>query len=38
MKVLTAHRLIYGEAVWYAGERGWIETIEGAELARDKVA
>ena len=38
MKVLTANRLIDGEAVWYAGERGWIETIEGAELARDKVA
>lgn len=38
MKVLTANRLIDGEAVWYAGERGWIETLEGAELARDKDA
>lgn len=38
MKVLTANRLIDGEAVWHAGERGWIETLEGAELARDKDA
>jgi hypothetical protein len=38
MKVLTANRLIDGEAVWYASGRGWIETLDGAELARDKEA
>jgi hypothetical protein len=37
MKVLTANRLIDGEAVWYADGR-WIETIDGAEIARDKAA
>ncbi len=35
MKVLTANRLTDGEAVWYARGRGWIETIVGAEIARD---
>lgn len=38
MKVLTANRLIDGEAVWYAGRRGWIDRIEGAELAADSDA
>jgi hypothetical protein len=33
MKVLTANRLIDGEAVWYSAEQHWIETIAGAELA-----
>ena len=37
MKVLTANRLIDGEAVWYAAN-GWSETIVGAELATDKAA
>lgn len=36
MKVLTANRLIDGEAVWYAPDHRWIETIDGAEIARDK--
>lgn len=39
MKVLTANRLVDGEAVWFAGEpRGWSETIDGAETAADKPA
>lgn len=38
MKVLTANRLIDGEAVWYAAEHGWAETIDGAEIARDVAA
>ena len=36
MKVLTANRLSDGEAVWYAPNHSWIETIDGAEVARDK--
>lgn len=36
MKVLTANRLGDGEAVWYATGPGWIETIEGADIAQDK--
>jgi len=36
MKVLTANRLSDGEAVWYAPSHRWIETIQGAEVARDK--
>ena len=36
MKVLTANRLIDGEAVWYAPDHRWSETIGGAEIARDK--
>jgi len=36
MKVLTANRLIDGEAVWYAPDHRWSETIRGAEIARDK--
>jgi hypothetical protein len=35
MKILTANRLIDGEAVWYA-HGTWNETIEGAEIATDK--
>ncbi len=35
MKVLTANRLIDGEAVWYAAH-GWRETLEGAEIVTDK--
>ena len=35
MKVLTANRLIDGEAVWYA-EGAWIETIAGATVVSDK--
>lgn len=35
MKVLTANRLTDGEAVWYAHGRGWVETIDGAEIASD---
>ena len=37
MKILTANRLIDGEAVWYA-DGGWAETIVGAEIAADKTA
>lgn len=36
MKVLTANRLSDGEAVWYASARGWIETLEGADIAADE--
>lgn len=36
MKILTANRLSDGEAVWYAKDRAWAETIDGAEIARDK--
>lgn len=36
MKVLTANRLGDGEAVWYAPDHRWIESIDGAEVARDK--
>ena len=35
MKILTANRLVDGEAVWYA-EGAWAETIDGAEIAEDK--
>ena len=38
MKVLTANRLIDGEAVWYSAEQTWSETIVGAEIANDKAA
>lgn len=37
MKILTANRLIDGEAVWYAGG-AWAETIDKAEVASDKAA
>ncbi len=36
MKILTANRLVDGEAVWFAFDRSWAETIEGAEIAADK--
>ncbi|HEY4191551.1 MAG TPA: DUF2849 domain-containing protein [Mesorhizobium sp.] len=35
MKVLTANRLIDGEAVWYA-DGVWVEAIDAAEIAGDK--
>ena len=38
MKVLTANRLSDGEAVWYATGAGWIETLQGADVAADKSA
>lgn len=38
MKVLTANRLTDGEAVWLDAENGWIETIDGAVIARDREA
>jgi hypothetical protein len=36
MKILTANRLTDGEAVWYAADHSWSETIDGSEIARDK--
>lgn len=36
MKVLTANRLIDGEAVWFSAEQDWSEILAGADLARDK--
>ena len=36
MKVLTGNRLTDGEAVWYAPDGLFAETIVGAELASDK--
>lgn len=38
MKVLTANRLTDGEAVWYAADHSWSETIDGSEVAHDKAA
>jgi len=38
MKVLTGNRLTDGEAVWYAPNGTFAETLVGAELASDKVA
>jgi hypothetical protein len=35
MKVLTANRLLDGEAVWFANG-AWVEGIEAAEIAADK--
>jgi len=35
MKILTANRLTDGEAVWLAGDRSWVEMIEGSEIARN---
>jgi hypothetical protein len=35
MKILTANRLVDGEAVWLAADRSWVETIHQAELAGD---
>jgi hypothetical protein len=36
MKILTANRLTDGEAVWFSTGQAWAETIDNAELARDK--
>jgi hypothetical protein len=38
VKVLTANRLTDGEAVWFAGDKSWSETIADAEIAADKDA
>ncbi len=38
MKILTANRLSDGEAVWYAEDGRWSETISGSALAADKEA
>jgi len=38
MKILTANRLIDGEAVWFSTAHRWSETIEGSEIATDKAA
>lgn len=38
MKVLTANRLTDGEAVWFAMDQSWAETIHVADVARDKAA
>lgn len=37
MKVLTANRLIDGEAVWFSAADGWTETILSADVVADKV-
>ncbi|MFC4624670.1 DUF2849 domain-containing protein [Daeguia caeni] len=34
VKVLTANRLIDGQAVWLGADGKWLETIEGALVAR----
>jgi len=36
MKVLTANRLIDGEAVWFSTAHRWSETIADAEIAAGK--
>lgn len=38
MKILAANRLRDGEAVWLATDGNWADTIQAAEIARDKVA
>ena len=35
MKILTANRLVDGEAVWLAADRSWVENIQLAERASD---
>jgi hypothetical protein len=35
MKVLTANRLVDGEAVWFSAGQRWSETIEDADIASD---
>ncbi|MBK8457874.1 MAG: DUF2849 domain-containing protein [Phyllobacteriaceae bacterium] len=35
MQVLTANRLIDGEAVWLAADHSWTDTIDAADIARD---
>ena len=36
MKILTANRLTDGEAVWFAKDGSWAETIGPAEVVADK--
>jgi len=38
MKVLTANRLTDGEAVWFGSDETWHETIDNADVAREKAA
>lgn len=38
MKLLTANRLSDGEAVWLGSGERWLESIDQAEIARDKEA
>jgi Protein of unknown function (DUF2849) len=38
VKILTANRLTDGEAVWFAADQRWSETIAGSELAADAAA
>jgi hypothetical protein len=33
LKILTANRLVDGEAVWFGAAGNWIETLEGARIA-----
>jgi hypothetical protein len=35
MKILTANRLTDGEAVWFAADQRWSETIDGSDVATD---
>ncbi len=35
MKILTANRLIDGEAVWLAADHSWARSVDAAEIARD---
>lgn len=35
MKILTANRLVDGEAVWLAADRSWVENVQLSELAPD---
>lgn len=36
MKILTANRLSDGEAVWFAANGVWAETIDAAQIVSDK--
>lgn len=38
MKIVAANRLTDGETVWLGSDNNWVETINGAEIARDKDA
>ncbi len=38
MKILTANRLTDGEAVWFANDGTWAETLRNADVASDKEA
>lgn len=35
MKLLAAHRLTDGEAVWFSADARWVDDIGQAEIARD---